>query len=63
MANISLLIEVKKFSNRNLTGQKQELKILSKLAEAKSNLIKKIRYLFLLDTSINSALAIIATGN
>jgi hypothetical protein len=62
-ASVGLLVEVKRFPSRSLTGREQESQILESLAEAKNELIEQAGYLFLQDTNMDSVLAIAATGN
>ncbi|KAG2129539.1 hypothetical protein BD769DRAFT_1454968 [Suillus cothurnatus] len=61
-ASVGLLVEVKRFPSRSLTGPEQESQILESLAEAKSDLIGQAGYLFLQDTNMSSVLAIAAAG-
>jgi len=61
-ASVGLLVEVKRFPSRSLTGREQESQILESLAEAKNELIEQAGYLFLQDTNMDSVLAIAATG-
>jgi hypothetical protein len=62
-ASVGLLVEVKRFPSRSLTGREQESQIRGPLTEAKDDLIEQAGHLFLQDTNLNSVLVIAATGN
>lgn len=62
-ANIGLLVEVKRFASRSLTGAELEEALEGRISEAHEDLIDQAAYLFLQDEGKESVLAIAAAGN
>lgn len=61
-ASVGLLVEVKRFVSRSLTGQNQTAEILLRILEACSDLIEQAAHVFIQDPTANSVLAIAAAG-
>ncbi|KAG2129093.1 hypothetical protein DEU56DRAFT_915217 [Suillus clintonianus] len=61
-ANIGLLVEVKRFVSRSLTGQELHDRIHVRVAEATIDLVEQAAHLFIQDENMNSVLALAAAG-
>ena len=62
-ANVGLLVEVKKFASRSLTGAELEHAVQGRIAGARDDLINQAAHLFVQDECKDSVMAIAAAGN